>query len=194
VQAHRAWLNVSSWDRLRTGLSNRLSLRALVAPRRNFLWAGLEFFMALRQNRRTRRMWGRQSCLQPPFQAAGPARKRVRGLDSPPHKAAYSRYSACRTTPGHRHFLRAPRRIPVGQVVNLRRIVNPPASLGRARRDHGESPTPFAALPLCGQAGSLRRVGNPPGYPLGRADLVGAGVRSPLPPTARPSRGRIEDS
>jgi hypothetical protein len=33
-----------------------------------------------------------------------------------------------------RHLLRALRRI-VGQIGNLRRIVNPPAALGRARRD-----------------------------------------------------------
>src|ERR1035441_8832805 len=48
------------------------------------------------------------------------------------------------------HILRAI----VGQVVNLRRIVNPPAALVRAHRDHGESPTPFAALPLCGAGAS----------------------------------------
>jgi len=30
-------------------------------------------------------MWGGQSWPQPPFQAAGPAGKRVRGQDCPPH-------------------------------------------------------------------------------------------------------------
>jgi hypothetical protein len=42
----------------------------------------------------------------------------------------------------------------VGQVFNLRRIVNPPAALLRARPALGESPTPFAALPLCGAGAS----------------------------------------
>jgi hypothetical protein len=46
----------------------------------------------------------------------------------------------------------------VGQIGNLRRIVNPPAALGRARRDRGESPTPFAACRYAGQDGILRRV------------------------------------
>src|SRR2546421_9178079 len=41
---------------------------------------------------------GRQPCLRPPLQAAGPARKRVRGLDSPPHKFRHNPQSACRTT------------------------------------------------------------------------------------------------
>jgi hypothetical protein len=40
----------------------------------------------------------------------------------------------------------------VGQVFNLRRIVNPPAALVRARHGLGESPTPFAACRYVGQA------------------------------------------
>ena len=63
-------------------------------------------------------------------------------------------------------ILRAPRRI-VGQAGSLRRIVNPPAALGRARRYRGESPPPrgFAAmrgsLASCARVGN-RRVANPP--------------------------------
>src|ERR1039458_4847453 len=59
-------------------------------------------------------------------------------------------------------FLRAPRRISesrlwvlVGQVVNLRRIGNPPAVLGRAATTFGGTPAPFAACRYVGQAGSL---------------------------------------
>ncbi len=33
-------------------------------------------------------MWGGQSCLQPAFRPAGPAEKRVRRLESLPHKLA----------------------------------------------------------------------------------------------------------
>jgi len=34
---------------------------------------------------RGKTLWGGQSWPQPPFQAAGPAGKRVRGHDCPPH-------------------------------------------------------------------------------------------------------------
>jgi hypothetical protein len=57
------------------------------------------------------------------------------------------------------HMLRAPRRI-VGQVFRgtpwVRRIVNPPAALVRARHGLGESPTPFAACRYVGQDYILR--------------------------------------
>ena len=43
-------------------------------------------------------MWGSQSWLQAAFQAAGPAGKRVGGLDSPPYKLRHNHHSACRTT------------------------------------------------------------------------------------------------
>jgi hypothetical protein len=71
-------------------------------------------------------------------------------------------FLACTTI---RHFLRAPRRI-VGQIGNLRRIVNPPAALGRARRDRGESPTPFAACRYAGQDEILRGGWLPPPFSL----------------------------
>ena len=54
----------------------------------------------------------------------------------------------------------------MGQVVNLRRIVNPPAALGRARR--AAAGNRQHCLRLCryaGQAGILRRVGNQVGAP-----------------------------
>ena len=50
----------------------------------------------------------------------------------------------------------------MGQIVNLRRIVNPPAALGRARRDHGESPTLFATCRYVGQIVNLRPSGTRP--------------------------------
>jgi len=50
----------------------------------------------------------------------------------------------------------------VGQVFNLRRIVNPPAALGRARHGLGESPPLFAACRYAGQLGKLRPIGNLP--------------------------------
>src|ERR1035441_1024 len=64
------------------------------------------------------------------------------------------------------HILRAPRRI-VGQVFNLRRIVNPPAALVRARPGLGESPTPFCGLPpvgggCVGEVLPRGRLANPP--------------------------------
>jgi hypothetical protein len=52
--------------------------------------------------------------------------------------------------------MRAPRRV-VGQVFNLRRIVNPPAALGRAPHGHGESPTGFAACRYVKPAPELYR-------------------------------------
>ena len=39
--------------------------------------------------------WGGQSCPQPPFQAAGPAGKRVRGQDWPPHRGLRSTLIRC---------------------------------------------------------------------------------------------------
>jgi hypothetical protein len=71
-----------------------------------------------------------------------------------------SSYYRCTTI---RHFLRAPRRI-VGQVFNLRRIVNPPAALGHALHDRGESPTAFAARRYVGQDGILRGGWQPPPF------------------------------
>src|ERR1035437_7252049 len=69
-------------------------------------------------------------------------------------------------------FLRAPRRISesrlwvlVGQVVRgalwVRRIVNPPAALGRAAATFGES-SPFAACRYAGQVADLRGGWLPP--------------------------------
>jgi hypothetical protein len=43
-----------------------------------------------------------------------------------------------------------------GRFFNLRRIVNPPAALVRARHGREESPTPFAACRYAGQDGILR--------------------------------------
>ena len=64
-------------------------------------------------------------------------------------------------TPIH-HILRAI----VGQVFNLRRIVNPPAALVRARHAPGESPPPLSALPLCGPGWYPARA--PEGTPVNR--------------------------
>jgi len=47
-------------------------------------------------------------------------------------------------------FFAWPRRI-VGQACSLRRIANPPAALGRARRDRGASPPLVAACRYVGQ-------------------------------------------
>jgi len=52
----------------------------------------------------------------------------------------------------------------VGQVFNLRRIVNPPAALGRARHDRGESPAPVAACRYAGQDGVRRGGWLPPPF------------------------------
>jgi hypothetical protein len=54
----------------------------------------------------------------------------------------------------------------VGQVFNLRRIVNPPAAPpGRARHGLGDSPTPSAACRSAGQDGLLRATQGYPGQP-----------------------------
>jgi hypothetical protein len=71
-----------------------------------------------------------------------------------------SSYYRCTTI---HHILRAPRRI-VGQVFNLRRIVNPPAALVRARRHLGESPPLVAARRYVGQDGILRGGWQPPPF------------------------------
>jgi hypothetical protein len=63
------------------------------------------------------------------------------------------------------HIPRAPRRI-VGQVFNLRRIVNPPAALVRARHCLGESPPLVAARRHAGQDGILRGGWLPPPFGL----------------------------
>ena len=89
--------------------------------------------------------------------AAG-ARARLEARQEANNGSARGWLTPCTTI---HHILRAPRRM-VGQVFNLRRIVNPPAALGRARHDRGESPTPFAARRYAGQIGNLRRLGNPP--------------------------------
>src|ERR1039458_1772286 len=63
----------------------------------------------------------------------------------------------------------APRRISesrlwvlVGQVVNLRRIGNPPAALGRAAATFGGTPAPFVACRYAEQVVNLRPIGNRP--------------------------------
>jgi hypothetical protein len=62
-------------------------------------------------------------------------------------------------------------------VLNLRRIVNPPAALVRARHGLGESPTPFAACRYAGQAGSLRPSGTRPA-PLQEKPALYAALRA----------------
>src|ERR1039457_7388330 len=52
----------------------------------------------------------------------------------------------------HRASHHLVRRPVVGQVVNLRRIGNPPAALGRAAATFGESVSTVCGLPLCGAA------------------------------------------
>ena len=59
----------------------------------------------------------------------------------------------------------------VGQVVNLRRIVNPPAALGRAATAFGES-----ARAVCGLHTPIQAV-----LPMNRA-----AIRSPVAPAAAP--------
>ena len=54
----------------------------------------------------------------------------------------------------------------MGQVFNLRRIVNPPAALGRARHGPGELPPLFAACRYAGQDGILRGGWLPPPFGL----------------------------
>src|ERR1017187_1337204 len=65
-----------------------------------------------------------------------------------------------------------------GRLFNLRRIVNPPAALGRAAATLPEPPSPFAACRYAGQLGNLRRVGTPPEPPVNRP--AGAGKRGTL--------------
>jgi TatA/E family protein of Tat protein translocase len=66
----------------------------------------------------------------------------------------------------------------VGQIANLRRIVNPPAARGRARHDRGESPPLSAAGRYAGQLGKLR-VGC---LPAQLAGFQPAGFPGPLDP------------
>jgi hypothetical protein len=120
------------------------------------------------------------------LRATGPRRRaapqaaiRTRGPSRPRRATPNSSRSASRTPcmdcTTIRHFLRAPRRI-VGQVFNLRRIVNPPAALVRARHGLGESPTPFGACRYAGQDGILRATQR---VPLPSCPTVLAGFQVP---------------
>jgi hypothetical protein len=82
------------------------------------------------------------------------------------------------------HILRAPRRI-VGQVFNLRRIVNPPAAIGRALHGCGESPTPIAACRYAGQDGILRATQRVPRSTGAVGLCTGVSGRVPNPPQVK---------
>ncbi len=118
-------------------------------------------------------MWGRQSCLQPPFLGGFSSHKRVSAQGTRrlkaggsqnwlPHKAPFFQVLVHLVIESKRSAsigfrLRSQRH--VGQVGNLRPIVNRP--VGGAYRSQG-SPAPFAACRYVGQVGNLRPIVNRP--------------------------------
>src|ERR1039458_3043032 len=76
----------------------------------------------------------------------------------------------------------ATKRSVVGQVVNLRRIGNPPAALGPAAATFEESVSTVCGLPLCGAV--LSSCARPGGYPGKRRS---ARVTNPPGPEGQPS-------